>query len=75
MRTFSILLSLLFITAGNPVLAQAEMADTMRAEGKIYVVVAIILLVLAGMFVYLFLIDRKIKKLENILRDRSHQTK
>ena len=44
---------------------QAEMADTFRAEGKIYVVVAIILIVLVGVFVYLFSLDRKVKKLED----------
>ena len=42
-----------------------EMADTFRAEGKIYVVVAVVLLVLVGLFIYLFRIDRKIKNLEN----------
>jgi len=52
-----------------PALAQApvEMADGMRAEGKIYVVVAIILMVLIGLFTYLFLLDRKVKKLEDKL--------
>ena len=54
---------------------QPEMADTMRAEGKIYVVVGIILIVLAGLLLYLFLIDKKVKRLENQLRDRHPQTK
>lgn len=44
---------------------QVEMADTFRADGKIYVVVAVILVILVGLFVYLYLIDRKITKLEN----------
>jgi hypothetical protein len=52
-----------------------EMADAMRAEGKIYVVVAIIIIILAGMFVYLFLLDRKMKKLENIISEKERQTK
>ena len=47
--------------------APVEMADTMRAEGKIYVVVAIILIVLIGLVTYLFLLDRKVKKLEDKL--------
>ena len=60
-----------------PAIAQnrPEMADTMRAEGKIYVVVAIILIVLAGLFVYLFLIDKKVRHLENTLREKHSQTK
>jgi len=44
-----------------------EMADTMRSEGKIYVVVGIILIVLTGLVAYLFLLDRKVKKLEDRL--------
>lgn len=41
-----------------------EMADTMRANGKIYVVVGIIMIVLIGFIAYLFMLDRKITKLE-----------
>jgi hypothetical protein len=43
---------------------EVEMADTFRAEGKIYVVVAIVLIVLAGLITYLFVLDRKITRLE-----------
>jgi hypothetical protein len=45
----------------------AEMADVMRSNGKIYVVVGIILIVLIGLITYLYLLDRKITKLENKL--------
>lgn len=45
--------------------SEPEMADTMRAEGKIYVLVAIILIILGGLFAYLFTLDRKISQLEN----------
>jgi hypothetical protein len=51
------------------------MADTMRSEGKIYVVVAITLTVLAGLIIFLFLIERKVKKLENLLDEKQRQTK
>jgi hypothetical protein len=43
------------------------MADAFRAEGKIYVVVAVILLIFAGMVVYMVSIDRKVKRLEKEL--------
>ncbi len=43
---------------------EAEMADAMRADGKIYVVVAIITIILGGILTYLVLIDRKISRLE-----------
>ena len=42
----------------------AEMADVMRSNGKIYVVVAIILIIFAGLITYLVLMDRKITQLE-----------
>lgn len=41
-----------------------EMADQFRADGKIYVVAGVILLLLIGIFIYLFRIERKVKKLE-----------
>ncbi|WP_448518191.1 CcmD family protein [Rhodoflexus sp.] len=41
-----------------------EMADTFRKEGKIYVVVGTLGTVLAGIIVYLIILDRKITKLE-----------
>lgn len=41
-----------------------EMADTMRSEGKIYVLVAIILVIFSGLALYLFRIDQKISRLE-----------
>jgi uncharacterized membrane protein HdeD (DUF308 family) len=41
-----------------------EMADSMRSNGKIYVVVAVILAIFAGIIIYLIRLDRKISKLE-----------
>ena len=41
-----------------------EMADTMRANGKIYVVVAVVMTVFAGLIFYTVVIDRKISKIE-----------
>lgn len=43
---------------------QAKMADLMRSEGRIYVVVAVILTIFAGLILYLVRLDRKISKLE-----------
>ena len=55
--------------------SDVPMADGLRSEGKIYVVVAIILIVLAGLIAYLFLMDRKVKKLEDLLAEKKHSTK
>ena len=39
--------------------------STMRSNGKIYVVLAICITILAGLFFYLIAIDRKIAKIED----------
>ena len=70
-----LLLFLLTTLTLSPLYAQVEMADNMRAEGKIYVVVGIILIILAGFILYLFLIDRKVRKLEKMLNEKQQQTK
>lgn len=46
---------------------QVEMADNMRAEGKIYVVVAILVAILAGLIAYVIILDRKAGRLEKKL--------
>lgn len=46
---------------------QPEMADVMRSNGKIYVVVTIIVIVLVGLIAYLITLDRKITRLEREL--------
>lgn len=43
---------------------QPAMADDMRESGKIYVVVTVVLTLLAGVMVFLVLLDRRIAKLE-----------
>lgn len=43
---------------------QSEMAVLMRSNGKIYVVVAVLALVLVGLLVYVFILDRKISRIE-----------
>lgn len=41
-----------------------EMADILRSDGKIYVVVACIVIILVGLLAYLFSIDKRLKKIE-----------
>ena len=41
-----------------------DMADGMRQSGKIYVVIAVILTILAGLIFYIVRLDRKITRLE-----------
>lgn len=44
--------------------AHPEMADVMRSNGKIYVVVLVLATIFAGIIAYLVRLDRKISKLE-----------
>ncbi|TAH08408.1 MAG: CcmD family protein [Sphingobacteriia bacterium] len=45
--------------------AQTESStDLMRSNGKIFVVMAVVVLILVGLFIYLFSIDKKITRLE-----------
>ena len=63
MKRLSITIFLLLISiafAG----AETEMADAMRSNGKIYVVVAVLATIFAGIFAYLVYLDRKIGRLE-----------
>ena len=41
-----------------------EMADEFRKSGKIYVVVAVATVLFVGFIIYLFTIDKRLKKLE-----------
>lgn len=67
-KSFLSLLVFLFFTISTFGQSQeVPMADGMRAEGKIYVVVAILLLILSGLIGYLFFLDKKVSKLENRL--------
>lgn len=43
----------------------------MEENGKIFVVVAVLAVIMAGLFLYLYVIDRKISKLEKKLKERS----
>ena len=48
-----------------------EMADVMRSNGKIYVVVAVAGIVMIGILIYLVMLDRKITAMEKKIKDKS----
>ena len=53
-----------FANAQTVVGPNPEGSDLMRSNGKILVVVAVIVIIMIGFFSYLISIDRKISKLE-----------
>lgn len=75
-KIFKRCLVLFFLFVHGITIAQnnVQMADRMRSEGKIYVVVAMILVILTGFVIYLVLLDRRIKRLENKLPDENQRT-
>jgi CcmD family protein len=50
--------------------AGPRMADVMRSNGKIYVVVAVLVVVFIGIILYLVRMERKIRRLER--QDHPH---
>jgi CcmD family protein len=56
-----------FLLSHVSIAQQPEMADAMRSEGKIYVVVAILLVIFAGLIAYLVMLDRKVTRIEKKL--------
>ena len=58
---FSLLLTSMISIAQEK---EVEMADTMRSNGRIYVVVAVVLTILIGLILYVVRLDKKISRLE-----------
>ena len=59
--------------AQQPVTSGVEMADQLRADGKIWVVVAVIAAIFAGIVVYLIRLDRQIGKLEKEVNEKKNE--
>jgi hypothetical protein len=69
-KLFTLMVVLLFvfvcgITANAQTQEVAANSDIMRSNGKIYVVMAVVVTIVTGLFSYVYSIDKKISKLEN----------
>jgi hypothetical protein len=66
-RIHYLLLLLVGIILSTQTFAQENLVaeSPMRSNGKIYVVLAICITILLGLFIYLLSIDRKIKQIED----------
>lgn len=60
----SMLLTLLFLVPLSTFAQAPEMDTLMTKDGKIYVVVAVLVVILLGIFLFLFRMERRLKKLE-----------
>lgn len=61
-----ILIFLCSIVALKAQADEVEMAWSLRQSGKIYVVVAVIILIFLGFVIYLIMTERRLKKLEDL---------
>ncbi len=61
-----------FLLCSTALMAQTpQMADAFREEGKIYVVIAVIITILIGLFVFLFILDKKVNKLHKAIQQHN----
>jgi CcmD family protein len=67
-RAVALLLPLLLLAgaafAQTNAANEPEMADALRASGKIYVVVLVLVIIVTGLLVYLIRLDGKVSRLE-----------
>ena len=64
MKKIVSLFSLLILSISVFAQGNVEMADELRSSGKIYVVVAVMLILFIAFILYLFTIDKRLKKFE-----------
>lgn len=72
-RKISLLFLLLFslFTKAQETTNGPAMADNWRTDGKIYVVIAVMATIFACVIIYLVVIERRLKKLEDELKNKN----
>ena len=70
-KSVPIFLAILIIFFFPVALLAQDKTDMMRSNGRIYVVVAVMVTILLGLILYLVRLDRKISKLEKETGQRS----
>lgn len=66
-----ILSFMLILLSASAYSQNADMADSFREEGKIYVVIAVMGIVFLSIAVVLIMIERKLSKLEKEIKDKA----
>jgi hypothetical protein len=66
MRYFRMLIAIVLMFSVNVCAAQTDsnFGNTMRSNGRIYVVIAVLATILIGLIIYMIRVERKIGKLE-----------
>ena len=71
-RAVALLLPLLLLAGAalaQNTAVEPEMADALRASGKIYVVVLVLVIIVTGLLVYLIRLDGKVSRLEKSVNE------
>jgi uncharacterized membrane protein YdbT with pleckstrin-like domain len=71
LKFLSIIVTILFLSASSAFSQSVEMADSMQAQGKINVVVAVAFLVLAILFAWLIRMEFRVRRMEKEQGTRS----
>ncbi len=64
LKTIFLLFLLVISLSSSAQTSDVDMADLMRENGKIYVVITVLSVILAGCIINLILVDRRLRKLE-----------
>ncbi len=68
LSVFAMMLSI-FVSAQDSLKNEKpQMADVLRSNGKIYVVVTVLVIILIGLFLYLVNTDKKISRIEKNIK-------
>ncbi len=66
--TLAMVFSIAVSAQTEPTAGQPEMADVLRSNGKIYVVVTALVIIFIGIVIYLFSLNAKLSKLEKLMK-------
>lgn len=63
------------LTLVTPIWAQSatERSDWMRSNGLLFIVIGVLVIIFIGLVLYLLLLDRKLKKLEQSINTEEHE--
>jgi ABC-type spermidine/putrescine transport system permease subunit II len=69
-RILSLLFLLTTVVSNAQETTSPQMADAMRENGKIYIVISVIALIFLALVLFLVFIERRVKKLEEELKNK-----
>ncbi len=68
LSVFAMMLSVFVYAQDSLQNEKPQMADALRTNGKIYVVVTVLVIILIGLFLYLVNTDKKISRMEKNIK-------